>query len=112
MQLDPLEVKCAEIKKMFTKPGSVTTTEFDSFITRDNMIRYVQLYGSHFHPHIPILHLPTFEMIKTSNTLLLAMMIAGACYCEDYVPPPTIARLSMRLLLLVDGAAVSHYTQF
>ena len=78
-----------------------------AFITRHNLVFCSELYGKHFQPNIPILHMPTFYLIEASPILLLAVMLVGACYSDKLIPVSLINKLSMRLVVLIANQPVS-----
>ena len=106
-QLDPTEAKCLEIRALLA--GSWTSKDEDAlaYINRSNLVLCVGLYGKRFQPNLPIIHLPTFTLIETSPTLLLALMLVGACCSESSVPRAIIDKLAMRLLFSIGSQAVS-----
>lgn len=59
------------------------------------------LYGKHFQSSLPIVHSPTFDMLKSPPILLLAIMLVGACYAKETIPPAQITKLAMRLLTAI-----------
>ena len=77
-----------------------------AFITRHNLVICSELYGKHFQPNVPILHMPTFYLIEASPILLLAVMLVGACYSDKMIPVSLINKLAMRLLVLIENQLV------
>lgn len=107
-QIDPVEAKCLEIRNLLQEPEPfVDKTVVAAFITRNNLVLCSELYGKHFQPNVPILHMPTFYLIEASPILLLAVMLVGACYAENLVPVSLINKLAMRLLVLIENQLVS-----
>ena len=102
-QIDPVGAKCLEIQTLlrnseaFVSPDIVTR-----YLTRTNLATCIELYGRHFQPNVPILHMPTFNVAKTSPILLLAMMLVGACYSNKLIPVSHINKLAMQLLTLIE----------
>jgi hypothetical protein len=41
---------------------------------------FLQLYFLHMHARYPVIHIPTFSVLKTSPLLLLAMILVGSTY--------------------------------
>ena len=107
-QLDPVEAKCLEVKALLEE--SLTFAKDDdalSYINRENLVLCVGLYGKHFQPNLPDIHIPTFTLTETPPSLLLALMLVGACYSERALPRAIIEKLAMRLLHSIGNRTVS-----
>ena len=106
-QIDPVEAKCLEIRNLLqdSEPFMANST-VTAFITRHNLVICSELYGKHFQPNVPILHMPTFYLIEASPILLLAVMLVGACYSDKMIPVSLINKLAMRLLVLIENQLV------
>jgi Fungal specific transcription factor domain len=106
-RLDPLEAKRNQIIELLRR-----STPLDSenatypYITRQNMVHLCHLYGRHFQHNLPIIHAPTFDMLKTPPILLLAVMLVGACYSKGSIPPAEVTKLAMRLLTAIAAEPV------
>jgi hypothetical protein len=50
------------------------------FPSPDVLDTFIQLYFEHFHPTMPVLHVPTFEPSRSSWVLLLALSAVGSQY--------------------------------
>ena len=106
-QIDPVEMKCDEIRHLLKDPDSLTTDKtVTRYITRDTFLHSCRLYGQYFHRHYPVLHAPTFKVIETPPMLLLAVMIAGSCIRDGAIPSVHIPKLAMRLLVLIQNQPV------
>ena len=57
----------------------------------------------------PILHLPTFELTKTPPDLLTAMMLVGACYSSNVIPPTVVVQGAIHMLLVLESSSVSTF---
>lgn len=107
-QLDPAEAKCLEVKALLEE--SLAFAKDDdalAYINRGNLVLCVGLYGKHFQPNLPDIHMPTFMLTETSPSLLLALMLVGACYSEGALPRAVIEKLAMRLLHSIGNRTVS-----
>ena len=106
-QIDGVEGKCVEIRDYLR--SFQTGFHLDSiskYITRDRLVNCVQLYR-YYQSVQPILHLPTFELTKTSPVLLVAMMLVGACYSNNDIPAATIVQCAIHVLLVLESSPVS-----
>lgn len=107
-RLDPLEAKCTEINELLKRSAPLDSEDVAcSYITRHNMVHLCHLYGKHFQHNLPIIHSPTFDMLKSPPILLLAIMLVGACYSEGSIPPAQVTELAMRLLTAIGAEPVS-----
>ena len=98
-RLDPLRRKCDEIIELLRRASSHDADEIIyGYITRQNMVHLCHLYGKHFQQNMSIIHAPTFDMAQSPPTLLLAIMLVGACYTPDTIFPSQVAKLARRLL--------------
>lgn len=107
-QVDSVEAKCAEIRSYIG--GFVTGvdhTMISKYITRDRLVDCVQLYAKCYQSIQPILHLPTFELTKTPPDLLVAMMLVGACYSCNVIPPAIVVQGAIHMLLVLEYSSVS-----
>ncbi|CZR53621.1 uncharacterized protein PAC_03501 [Phialocephala subalpina] len=102
-QIDPVEAKCNDLRAHLRGPGPMIPDEvISTFITRQNLLRALELYGQHYQRNIPILHSPTFSLFD-SPTLLLAMFCVGACYDETIIPARYVFKIAMRVLINVEN---------
>ena len=107
-QVDSVEGKCLEIREyLCSSQTGLDARSVSKYITRDRLVACVQSYGVHYQAVQPILHLPTFELGKTSPILLVAIMLVGACYSDDLMPPSTIVQCAIHVLLLIERSPVS-----
>ena len=107
-RLDPLEAKCSEITALLKRSEPTASEEtIDPYITRDNMVRACHLYGKHFQHNMPIIHSPSFDILTSPPILLLAVILVGACYAEDSIPPAQVPKLAMRLLAAIGAEPAS-----
>lgn len=107
-RLDPIEAKCTEIIDLLKQSDPTDAEEIIySCITRNNMVRSCHLYGKHFQHNLPIIHSPSFDILKSPPILLLAVMLVGACYADDSIPPAQVTKLAMRLLAAIGAAPAS-----
>lgn len=109
-QIDSVEAKCAEIRTYIagsqTSQTGVDHTVLARYVTRDRLVTCIQHYAKCFQSIQPILHLPTFELTKTPPDLLAAMMLVGACYASNVIPPTTVVQGAIHMLLLSENSAV------
>lgn len=107
-QLDSVEAKCVEMRSYLQsiQPG-LSDELISKSITRDRLLDCVQLYGKYYHPIMPILHLPTFELTKTTPVLLLAMMLVGNCYGHKMLPAATVLQFAFHILRLIEDSQVN-----
>lgn len=106
-QIDSVEGKCVEIRSLLQ--GFHTGIHLDSmleYITRDRLVECIHLYSKYYQSAQPILHLPTFELNKTSPSLLLAMMLVGACYSSSGIPARIIVQCAIHALHVIEGSTV------
>ena len=111
-RLDPIEAKCSEIIDLLKRSDPTDSEEIiHPYITRNNMVRSCHLYGKHFQHNLPIIHSPSFDILKSPPILLLAVMLVGACYSEDSIPPAQVTMLAMRLLAVIGSEPASFKFQ-
>lgn len=107
-QIDSVEGKCVDIRDYLRSfQTGVHHDSISKYITRDRLINCIQLYGRYYQSVVPILHLPTFELTKTSPVLLMAMMLVGACYSNTDIPAATIVQCAIHVLLVIESSPVS-----
>jgi hypothetical protein len=110
-QIDPVEAKCAEIRKLLGGSEAIVDEDtINTYVTRNNMVVCSELYGKNFQPNVPIIHMPTFNLIQAPPLLLLAIMLVGACYSDELIPVASISKLAMRLLVIIGDQPVSPST--
>lgn len=109
-QIDSVEAKCVEIQNYIGAfQTGIDHTILSKYITRDRLVDCVQLYGKCFQSIHPILHLPTFELTKTPPDLLAAMMLVGACYSSNIIPPAIVVQGAIHMLLVLECSSVSAF---
>lgn len=69
--------------------------------------RLLALYCCHFHPNVPIIHLPTFDINSTPAVLLISMLSIGALHH----PQPFHAQFGAALLEIVRRMLGSHFAK-
>jgi hypothetical protein len=107
-QVDSVEAKCAELRSYIGGfQTGVDHTLISKYITRDRLVDCVQLYAKCYQSIQPILHLPTFELTKTPPDLLVAMMLVGACYSSNVIPPTIVVQGAIHMLLVLECSPVS-----
>ena len=107
-RLDPLEAKCNQIIELLKRTGPLDSQNATyPYITRHNMVHLCHLYGRHFQHNLPIIHAPTFDMLKSPPIMLLAIMLVGACYSKGSIPSAEVSKLAMRLLTAIAAEPVS-----
>ncbi|KAK9364431.1 hypothetical protein V1509DRAFT_643697 [Lipomyces kononenkoae] len=105
-QIDTVEAKCAEIRGYISGfQTGIDHTMLSKYITRDRLVDCIQLYAKCFQSIQPILHLPTFELTKTPPDLLAAMMLVGACYSSNVIPPTIVVQGAIHMLLVLEYSA-------
>lgn len=106
-QLDPVEAKCIEIRELLYGTDTlVQKHEISSYITRQNVLLCGQLFGTHLSRSVPILHPATFMLTEAPPILVLAVLLAGACYSNSIIPSNCITRFAMNLLILIEREKV------
>ena len=107
-QIDSVEAKCLQMRRLLTDADSnAPQEEIEKYICRDNLITCLRLFGTDFQPNIPIMHLPTFNLIDTPPLLPLAMMLVGGCYASDLIPASFIQRTAKDIVILIESLPVS-----
>ncbi|KAL3483966.1 hypothetical protein BJX62DRAFT_219418 [Aspergillus germanicus] len=102
VQIDPVEAKCAEIRDII-KSWS-TDDAMTSYITRDNVVHLIEIYGKYHQANIPILHGPTFNLVTESPVLILSMLLVGTCYSpKDTLPTSIVNSLAINLVAWIDN---------
>uniref|UniRef100_A0A093XLP8 Gastrula zinc finger protein XlCGF9.1 n=2 Tax=Talaromyces marneffei PM1 TaxID=1077442 RepID=A0A093XLP8_TALMA len=71
------------------------TTVLDALFTVENLTVFITAFFHSLHWHMPVVHCPTFDPANISNSLLLAIFLAGAVYTipfqsADLVLPPSL----------------------
>lgn len=109
-QIDSVEAKCAEIRNYIagsqTSQTGIDHTVLARYVTRDRLVTCIQHYAKCYQSIQPILHLPTFELTRTPPDLLAAMMLVGACYSSNVIPPTIVVQGAIHMLLLSEHSAV------
>lgn len=112
-QIDSVEAKCIEIQSYIGAfQTGIDHTILSKYLTRDRLVDCVQLYAKCFQSIHPILHLPTFELTKTPPDLLAAMMLVGACYSSNIIPPAIVVQGAIHMLLVLECSSVCAYQRF
>lgn len=107
-QVDMVEAKCVELQSYLRGSSASLPDGFiESHITRRNLVECIDLYGIHYQPVMPILHLPTFDLTTTQPVLLAAMLLVGACYSENLIPETAIVQYAIHVLVLIEDQPVS-----
>lgn len=78
-------VRQAQIAALHISPsvdGNGTTINDTAFPPPPVLDYFVQLYFEHLHPRFPVIHLPTFDVHKTSSVLLAIMALAGSTHSK------------------------------
>lgn len=81
---DPYQVLSDRILNFFYPPTQYIEPHFagmNLYFSPDNIHEFLDQY-THFHFHMPVLHLSTFRYAKAYPGLLSAMCCVGACYSE------------------------------
>jgi hypothetical protein len=106
-QVDIVEAKCVELRSYLRSlPANLPDGFIENYITRNHLVRCIELYGKHYQPIMPILHMPTFNLTTTQPVLLLAMLLIGACYSETDIPEAAIVQCAIHVLLLIEDLPV------
>lgn len=106
-QIDTVEAKCLEIQSYIGAfQTGIDHTILSKYLTRDRLVDCVQLYAKCFQSIHPILHLPTFELTKTPPDLLVAMVLVGACYSSNIIPPTIVVQGAIHMLLVLECSTV------
>jgi hypothetical protein len=107
-QVDSVEAKCVEIQNYIGAfQTGVDHTILSKYLTRDRLVDCVQLYAKCFQSIQPLLHLPTFDLTKTPPDLLVAIMLVGACYSNNVIPPTIVVQGAIHMLLVLECSSVS-----
>ncbi|KAF2835254.1 hypothetical protein M501DRAFT_989029 [Patellaria atrata CBS 101060] len=78
IERDPLQQK-ADSLLAFCSPH--ITQELTVILSMDNITHFLDLFKN-FQAHWPLLHMPTFDPVQASNSLLLAIICVGAVYSD------------------------------
>lgn len=85
VQSDPLQSKAnALLTYVFSHRTSSSNDACDEMrrcLTVDNIKHFIEQFKS-FQGHWPLIHMPTFDLIKANNGLVLAMICIGAVYSD------------------------------
>ena len=107
-QLDPRHTLCADIKSMFRSvPGSVREDILAAFVSPAKLLHFVDLYGRYLLHHIPVLHKPSFQALRTPPVLHAAMIVAGACFADDHTLAEMVDEFAIGLLKVIQNQQVS-----
>lgn len=107
-RLDPVEAKCYQIIELLKRSEPIVSEDLAyPYITRYNLVHLCHLYGKYFQRNLPIIHSPTFDVLKSPPILLLAIILVGACYSEGFIPADDVTKLAMRLLTVIADEPVS-----
>lgn len=102
-----LTAKCVEIEAYIASFHSgVDQSSLINLITGTNLESCVNAFFDHFQSIQAIIHQPTFNITTTAPQLLTAMMLVGACYAHDIIPPDIIIQGSIHVLLLLQHSSV------
>ena len=104
-QIDPVEAKVAEIRALLQTSDEppLDPNMINCYITRETLVASIELYGKHWQPNVPLLHMATFDVTHASPILLSAILLVGACYSESLMPPGCIMALGVRLGLAIES---------
>jgi hypothetical protein len=82
VQLDPFE---GQRSKLLEQICSVVKSgqEQINWISSQNMKTFLWSYFRHFHKHMPMIHVPTWNITEVRPHLLLPMILVGAMYDGD-----------------------------
>lgn len=108
-QIDSVEAKCVDIRGYLTSSKTgIDPTAISKYTTRDCLVDSIRTYAQTYQSIQPIIHMPTFDLTKTSPELLLAMMLVGACYSDSdtTIPPAIVIQGAIHVLLLIESASV------
>lgn len=107
-RLDPIEVKCNEIIDLLKRSDpSDSGEDICHYITRKNIVYSCYLYGKHFQRNFPIIHSPSFDIVKSPPILLLAVMLVGACYAKDSIRLAQVTKFAIRLPIAIGAEPAS-----
>lgn len=81
--------------------------DLKAYITPQNVRDFVKLYFTNYHNHFPMLHIPTFDIGRASDCLVLAMFCVGAVYSECGINHDQVRRL----MDFVYNALVNHINE-
>ena len=86
---DPLQAKVDRLMT-FCFPNGVNETHdrhavdlVETFLTTDNVRHLMEQFTS-FHGHFPVLHTPTFDVMRAHNGLVMAVLCIGAVYSDRF----------------------------
>lgn len=71
--------------------------DLDALFSLDNLTLFITAFFHSLHWHMPVVHCPTFDPANVSNSLLLAIFLAGAVYTIPFngtdlsLPPPLLS---------------------
>lgn len=105
---DALSAKCVEIETYIASFHSgVDQSALIDLITQETLNNCMTAYFDHFESIQALIHRPTFNITTTPPQLLTAMMLVGACYAHNAIPPEAIIQGAIHVLLLLQHSAVS-----
>ena len=108
-QIDPLEAKCEELKKILkmAQPRIMDDEIISEYMTRENLLSFCQSYGTKFQRHYPIIHMSSFKVTETEPILLLVVMLAGACGSDAKFASNYLMNVATQILVLIQNQEVS-----
>ncbi|KAL1886791.1 hypothetical protein Plec18167_000726 [Paecilomyces lecythidis] len=66
-----------------TKAQEEISTNLHFLLTTSRIRKFIQLYFKHWHPHCPVIHLPSFDPDHVPTSLLASVVFMGAMYSTD-----------------------------
>ena len=101
-------MKCREVKSLVEEAELPCANDIvEQHINRQNLVLCTEYYGRHFHPNLPIIHLPSFDLTRAPLILCSAVFLVGSCYSGGLIPLPHVHKLAMRLLVWIRKQPVS-----
>ncbi|KAG4411236.1 hypothetical protein IFR04_015628 [Cadophora malorum] len=77
-------IKDAEIDRLREILQAPALHELGFVLSKLNMQRFFRGYFRFFHPHVPLIHIPTLQASTCPEALLLSMCATGAIYTFDH----------------------------
>jgi hypothetical protein len=93
-RIDPLESHRLTITDHLSRSSQLQREDI-SWFTPTNLRRGLIAYFRHCHRHLPIIHLPTWDIASIPSSLVLVQVLLGSLYVSD---PSTNALRARRIL--------------
>ncbi|KAF2179969.1 hypothetical protein K469DRAFT_295397 [Zopfia rhizophila CBS 207.26] len=103
-------VRDAEIDRLREVLQDPVLLELGFVLSKLNMQRFLRGYFRFFHPHVPLIHIPTFQASTCPEALLLSMCATGAIYTFDHADALKLYK-SAKLAFEIQSAELPYNTR-